>query len=77
MILSRRIKELWVFGPLGTADSDRVAKEAQIERDVAAVAGLLNEMEGADMRALSEAHGGAWERLTREEPEGGSVHAAR
>ncbi|GJN69204.1 surfeit locus protein 5 subunit 22 of mediator complex domain-containing protein [Purpureocillium lilacinum] len=69
LTLSRRIKELWVFGPLGKADPDRIAKEAQIERDVAAVAELANGLEGADMRALAERHGGAWERLTKDEPE--------
>ncbi|POR32808.1 Uncharacterized protein TPAR_06998 [Tolypocladium paradoxum] len=69
LALSRRIKELWVFGPLGSDDADRKAKEAQIERDVARVSGLLNGIEAASMKELAGRHGGAWERLTRNEGE--------
>ncbi|KAJ6446750.1 surfeit locus protein 5 subunit 22 of mediator complex domain-containing protein [Purpureocillium lavendulum] len=76
LALSRRIKELWVFGPLSKADPDRVAKEAQIERDVASVAELINGLEGADMRALAEQHGGTWERLTKDDPQAAGGAAA-
>ena len=74
--MSRRIKELWVFGPLGSIDADRKAKEAQIDRDVAQVSDLLNDIEGADMQKLAGTHGGTWERLTKNEGEAAPAPAA-
>ncbi len=65
--LSRKIKELWVFGALGQQDPSRAAREVRTERDVAAVAELLNGIEAARMRALAEGHGGAWEPLRKED----------
>ena len=53
-----------------------MAKEAQIERDVASVAELINGLEGADMRALAEQHGGTWERLTKDDPQAAGGAAA-
>lgn len=65
--LSRKIKELWVFGALGQQDPSRAAREVRIDDDVAAVAGLLNGLDAAGMRALAEEHGGAWEPLRKED----------
>ncbi|KZZ95848.1 hypothetical protein AAL_04144 [Moelleriella libera RCEF 2490] len=65
LTLSRKIKELWIFGPLGQGDADRRAKEAQMEQDVGSVVTLLNELEGGNMRALAERHGGSWQVLTK------------
>ncbi|CEJ82106.1 hypothetical protein VHEMI02194 [[Torrubiella] hemipterigena] len=67
LTLSRRIKELWVFGPLGQEDTDRKVQEDQIERDVAQVSGLLNTVDAMRMKALAEANGGQWSALTKEE----------
>lgn len=61
LTLSRKIKELWVFGPLGREDPDRRAKEAQIDADVAGVSALLEQMQGAGMQDLATKLGGAWE----------------
>ncbi|PHH92348.1 hypothetical protein CDD83_7726 [Cordyceps sp. RAO-2017] len=72
LALCRRIKELWVFGPLGEGDPDRKAKEAQIERDVACVSSLLNDIEACSMKAQAEKFGGSWERLSKDAPETGS-----
>ncbi|KAM4057239.1 surfeit locus protein 5 subunit 22 of mediator complex domain-containing protein [Hirsutella rhossiliensis] len=69
LALSRRIKELWVFGPLGKGDPDHQAREAQLDRDVAQVSSLLNGIEAADMKALAERHGGVWARLSKDTPE--------
>ncbi|KAF4511524.1 hypothetical protein G6O67_003311 [Ophiocordyceps sinensis] len=69
LALSRRIKELWVFGPLGMGDPHHQAREAQLDRDVARVSALLNGLEAADMKALAERNGGAWARLSKDAPE--------
>ncbi|EFY87619.1 hypothetical protein MAC_06331 [Metarhizium acridum CQMa 102] len=65
--LSRKIKELWVFGPLGQGDPDRKAKDAQIEEDVALVSALLNSLDGRRMRELAQKCGGSWEVLVKED----------
>ncbi|KID79643.1 uncharacterized protein G6M90_00g017490 [Metarhizium brunneum] len=65
--LSRKIKELWVFGPLGQGDPDRKAKDAQIEDDVALVSALLNGLDGRRMRDLAQRCGGTWEVLAKED----------
>ncbi|OAQ69918.1 surfeit locus protein 5 subunit 22 of mediator complex domain-containing protein [Pochonia chlamydosporia 170] len=65
--LSRKIKELWVFGPLGQGDPDRKAKEAQIEEDVSQVSALLNGLEGGRMKELAERCGGSWDVLGKDD----------
>ncbi|OAA50362.1 hypothetical protein NOR_00812 [Metarhizium rileyi] len=65
--LSRKVKELWVFGPLGRGDPDRKAKEAQVEEDVAQVSALLNSLEGRKMKELAERCGGSWEVLGKDD----------
>ncbi|KAK8142592.1 hypothetical protein G3M48_008538, partial [Beauveria asiatica] len=67
LTLSRKIKELWVFGALGQQDPSREARGAQIERDVAQAAEMLNGIEETRMRALAEGHGGTWRPLRRED----------
>jgi hypothetical protein len=54
LTLSRKIKELWVFGPL----SDGAQKEGV---DVSRVAELLGAMEARGMGALANGLGGEWE----------------
>ena len=67
MSLSRKIKELCVFGPLGQGDPDRKAKEAQIEEDVSQVSALLNGLEGGRMKELAERCGGSWDVLGKDD----------
>ena len=67
LTLSRKIKELWVFGPLGNEDPERKSKEEQIERDVKQVSELLNGLEASNMKGLAEKHGGSWEALSKDE----------
>ncbi|KAL7920922.1 hypothetical protein ACQKWADRAFT_297092 [Trichoderma austrokoningii] len=69
LTLSRKIKELWIFGPLGTQDQDRRAKEEQLDQDVTRVSELLNVMEASKMKSLAEGNGGTWQPLVREEME--------
>ncbi|KAL7903066.1 hypothetical protein HDV63DRAFT_362957 [Trichoderma sp. SZMC 28014] len=69
LTLSRKIKELWIFGPLGTEDQDRKAKEEQLDQDVTRVSELLNQMEASKMKNLAESNGGTWQPLVREEME--------
>ncbi|KAI5465383.1 hypothetical protein BGZ63DRAFT_373436 [Mariannaea sp. PMI_226] len=69
LALSRRIKELWVFGPLGRGDPNARAKEEQIEHDVTQVASLLNSLESSNLQDLAQRCGGTWE------PLGGGVGA--
>lgn len=63
LALSRKIKELWVFGPLGRGDPNARAKEEQIDRDVGAVASLLDALDARGMQALAQRCGGSWEAL--------------
>ncbi|KAL5087152.1 hypothetical protein Trisim1_008074 [Trichoderma cf. simile WF8] len=76
LTLSRKIKELWIFGPLGTEDSDRKEKEEQLDQDVNRVSELLNQMEASKMKSLAESNGGAWQPLVREEMESTIAAAA-
>lgn len=76
LTLSRKIKELWIFGPLGTEDSDRKEKEEQLDQDVNRVSELLNQMEASKMKSLAESNGGTWQPLVREEMESTIAAAA-
>ncbi|KOS19002.1 hypothetical protein ESCO_000092 [Escovopsis weberi] len=72
LTLSRRIKELWIFGPLGREDSGRRTKENLLEHNVALVSDLMNQVEAIKMGDLAGRNGGTWEPLARED-EGASV----
>ncbi|KAH7170139.1 hypothetical protein EDB81DRAFT_851032 [Dactylonectria macrodidyma] len=61
LALSRKIKELWVFGPLSRGDPNARAKEERIDRDVGAVASLLDSLNAAGMDDLARRCGGSWE----------------
>ncbi|KAG6039568.1 hypothetical protein E4U41_002413 [Claviceps citrina] len=63
LTLSRRIKELWVFGSLGQGNPEKKAVEALIDADAAQVADLMNRLEAGKMRELAERCGGSWEVL--------------
>lgn len=76
LTLSRKIKELWVFGPLGIEDDDRKLKQDQLDRHVHRVADLLNAMEASRMKDLAESNGATWEPLVREEMESQIAAAA-
>ncbi|XWW97544.1 hypothetical protein V2A60_005528 [Cordyceps javanica] len=67
LTLSRKIKELWVFGALGQQDPSRAARDARIEHDVAAVAELLNGLEATRMGGLAASHGGSWQPLRKDD----------
>jgi hypothetical protein len=70
LALSRRLKELWVFGPLGKEDPNGKAQAEQVRGDVARVAELLNQLETKNMTALAEEAGGSWKPLERQENKG-------
>lgn len=70
LTLSRKMKELWVFGSLGKNDPHRRAKEEQINKDVEDVSRLLGELESSRMRALAEESGGSWQPLAGREGNG-------
>lgn len=74
LALARRIKELWVFGPLGQADPDRRAREARLDADVARVAALVDALDVADMKDLAARHAGAWARLSDDGPDAPTGH---
>ncbi|ETS01342.1 hypothetical protein M419DRAFT_53175, partial [Trichoderma reesei RUT C-30] len=61
LTLSRKIKELWVFGPLGIEDDDRKLKQDQLDQHVHRVADLLNAMEASKMKQLAESNGATWQ----------------
>ncbi|KAM5351135.1 hypothetical protein ACJ41O_003858 [Fusarium nematophilum] len=61
LALSRKIKELWVFGPLNRSDPHRQAKDDLIDRDATDVARLLDGFDSSAMRELAERCGGTWE----------------
>ncbi|KAG6008614.1 hypothetical protein E4U21_004254 [Claviceps maximensis] len=63
LTLSRKIKELWVFGSLGQGNPEKKALEAQIDAHVAQVAKLMNGLEGRKMEELAARWGGTWEVL--------------
>src|SRR5690554_6793228 len=66
LALSRRIKELWVFGPLASHDATTRQKAGDLERDVLKVAALMNDLEEGAMKSLAEGHGGVWKEKPRE-----------
>ncbi|KAG5925435.1 hypothetical protein E4U42_004290 [Claviceps africana] len=63
LTLSRKIKELWIFGPLGQGNPEQKAVETQMDADVAQVAALMNGLEGRKMEELAARWGGTWELL--------------
>ncbi|KAG5976825.1 hypothetical protein E4U55_007192 [Claviceps digitariae] len=63
LTLSRKIKELWIFGSLGQGDPEQKAVEAQMEAHVGQVAELMNGLEGSKMGELAARWGGTWEVL--------------
>lgn len=68
MALSRRIKELWVFGPLASHDASTRRQADSLERDVLQVASLVNSLEQGAMGSLAEEYGGVWKEKPKEGP---------
>ncbi|KAL6870156.1 hypothetical protein ACO1O0_001492 [Amphichorda felina] len=75
LTLSRKMKELWVFGPLGRDDQGSRAMDEQIRQDVTQVAALLAGVEAKGMRELAEKSGGSWEPVRTDDGEGQQVQA--
>lgn len=65
--LSRRMKELWAFGPLGREDPDQRAKEEQLDGDVRRAYELLCQVEKGNLESLAGKYGGTWEAGNGEE----------
>lgn len=59
LTLSRKMKELWAFGPLG----GREGEGERVEGDVRKVVELLAQVEGGRVKAGAEGLGGTWEEL--------------
>lgn len=70
LALSRRIKELWVFGPLASHDASTRRQADSLERDVLQVATLINSLEEGAMSSLAEGFGGEWKERPKEAPAG-------
>lgn len=68
LALSRRIKELWVFGPLASHDASTRRQADSLERDVLQVATLVNGLEQGAMSSLAEECGGEWKEKPKEGP---------
>lgn len=59
--LSRRMKELWAFGPLGREDPDQRAKDEKLNSDVRRAYELLCKVEQSNLEDLAAKYGGTWE----------------
>lgn len=68
LALSRRLKELWVFGPLASHDASTRRQAESLERDVLQVATLVNSLEQGAMSSLAEGRGGVWNEKPKEGP---------
>ena len=66
LALSRRIKELWIFGPLESDQASTRQQADDLERDVQQVAKLINDMEESTMIRLATQHGGTWKEKPKE-----------
>ncbi|KAL1900805.1 hypothetical protein Cpir12675_000678 [Ceratocystis pirilliformis] len=60
LTLSRRIKELWVFGPLGQEDVHARERAAAVELDVKHIAQIISAAEDGWLRGVVEDAGGSW-----------------
>ncbi|SPO01079.1 uncharacterized protein DNG_03826 [Cephalotrichum gorgonifer] len=70
LALSRRIKELWVFGPLASHEAANRQVAGDLERDVLQVAALANSLEAGAMNSLATQNGGVWREKPKEGPPG-------
>jgi hypothetical protein len=61
LALSRRMKELWTFGPLGKEDPDQRAKDDKLDADVRQAYALLHSVEKMNLEGLASRYGGTWE----------------
>ncbi|KAL2753014.1 hypothetical protein ACRALDRAFT_1072775 [Sodiomyces alcalophilus JCM 7366] len=63
LALSRRLKELWLFGRLGGEDEQAKAQAEQLDRDVVRCAELVNSIQAKRYASLASENGGSWEPL--------------
>ncbi|KAM0324432.1 hypothetical protein ACHAQA_008214 [Verticillium albo-atrum] len=76
LALSRRLKELWLFGRLGDEDEQAKAQAEQLDKDVVRVAELVNSIQGKQYTQLAEDNGGSWAPMTAANPRHDVAEAA-
>ncbi|KAM0276794.1 hypothetical protein ACHAQH_006383 [Verticillium albo-atrum] len=64
LALSRRLKELWLFGRLGDEDERAKAQAERLDQDVVRVTELVNSIQGKQYTQLAEENGGNWTPMT-------------
>ncbi|OLN83429.1 hypothetical protein CCHL11_03099 [Colletotrichum chlorophyti] len=60
LALSRRLKELWLFGKLGQGEGDARIQADKLQADVVRCAELLNAIQETRYAGLATAAGGKW-----------------
>ncbi|TQN66525.1 hypothetical protein CSHISOI_08920 [Colletotrichum shisoi] len=73
LALSRRLKELWLFGKLGRGEGDARIQADKLQADVVRCAELLNAIQESRYAGLASAAGGKWAPTGR--PETASAYA--
>ncbi|TID02121.1 hypothetical protein CH35J_004609 [Colletotrichum higginsianum] len=73
LALSRRLKELWLFGKLGRGEGDARIQADKLQADVVRCAELLNAIQESRYAGLASAAGGKWAPMGR--PEAASANA--
>lgn len=68
LALSRRLKELWLFGRLGAEDEQAKVQAERLEQNVVRCAELFNSIQGDRYGRLAEGNGGSWEPLSTNPP---------
>ncbi|KAI8317102.1 hypothetical protein K4K59_011010 [Colletotrichum sp. SAR11_240] len=67
LALSRRLKELWLFGKLGAGESDARIQADKLQADVVRCAELLNAIQETRYSGLAAAAGGKWAPIGRQD----------
>ncbi|KZL72882.1 cell cycle control protein [Colletotrichum tofieldiae] len=65
LALSRRLKELWLFGKLGRGEGDARIQADKLQADVVRCAELLNAIQETRYAGLASAAGGKWALMGR------------
>ncbi|GKT47762.1 uncharacterized protein ColSpa_07943 [Colletotrichum spaethianum] len=74
LALSRRLKELWLFGKLGRGEGDARIQADKLQADVVRCAELLNTIQETRYAGLASAAGGKWAPMGR--PDAAPVEGA-